>query len=69
MAFRKPDRKRPSQSAVSLAIAVVEGRPKPLDDSELAAVDPAPINLNLQDCRFEGRFDPSFRTPANLADS
>jgi hypothetical protein len=41
----------------------------PLSDLGLAAVNPAPINLNLQDCRFEGRFDPSFRRPANLADS
>ena len=45
----KPQRKKPYQSAVSLAVAAVEHRPSPLDDPEMAVVDPAPISLDLPD--------------------
>lgn len=35
--------------AVEIAVAVIEGRTNPLDDPELAAVDPAPVSLGLPD--------------------
>lgn len=40
---------------MALAIAALEDQSSPLDDAELAAVDPAPTNLDLPDECIDGR--------------
>jgi hypothetical protein len=49
MKIRKPQRKIPIRSVVRMAIATVEGRPNPLDDPEMAKVNPHPGSLDLPD--------------------
>ena len=50
----KPQSKRPHQSAVNLAIAAIGDRPNPLDDPEMAAVNPERISLDLPDGHIVG---------------
>ncbi len=47
--LRKLQPKKGQESAVALAIAAVEGRPNPLDDPEMAKVNPHPGSLDLPD--------------------
>ena len=62
-----PHRQPGSQRSGS-ALANKKACPIPLDDLELANVDPAPTSLEVLDCRLDGRFDATFHAPANLAE-
>jgi hypothetical protein len=57
MAFRKPLPRRRKECPVALAIAAIEGRPNPLDDAEMAKVNPDRISLDLpeKDGRLAGK--------------
>lgn len=46
MAFRKPQPKKPEETALDLAVAAVEGNPNPLD-MDMKGIDPAPTSLDL----------------------
>jgi hypothetical protein len=52
MAAKNPQRRRREQSAVDLAIGILDGNPNPLDE-DLSAVNPDPTNLDLpeEECR------------------
>jgi hypothetical protein len=49
MTANSPKPKRSMRTAVNLAIAAVEGRPSPLDDADLAKVNPNRTSLDLPD--------------------
>jgi hypothetical protein len=46
MSIGKPQRKKPKESAVDLAIAALDGNPNPLD-MDMSEVDPDPTSLDL----------------------
>ena len=47
MTANSPKLKRSMKTALNLAIAAVEGRPSPLDDADLAEVNPDRTSLDL----------------------
>jgi hypothetical protein len=45
--MRNLQRKKSRMTDVELALAAIEGRPNPLDDPEMAEVNPDPTSLDL----------------------